>query len=54
MKWTPIVAMLCIAGLAAVALIRGEYGAVVGIVVCALAGLGGYELKRRVEKKKKE
>ena len=45
MKWTPIVAMLCIAGLEALALIRGIDGALFGIVVAAIAGLGGYEIK---------
>lgn len=45
MKWTPIVAMICIAGLEALAIVRGVDGAVLGIVIAALAGLGGYELK---------
>lgn len=45
MKWTPIVAMVCIAGLEVVALLKGINGAVFGIVIAALAGLGGYEIK---------
>ncbi|MBA7559943.1 hypothetical protein ES708_01561 [subsurface metagenome] len=45
MKWTPIVAMLCIAGLAAIALLKGIDGTVFALVVAALAGLGGYEAK---------
>lgn len=45
MKWTPIVAMVCIAALEVVALLQGINGAVFGIVVAALAGLGGYEVK---------
>ncbi len=45
MKWTPIVAMICIAGLEALALVKGINGALFGIVVAALAGLGGYEIK---------
>lgn len=45
MKWTPIAAMLCIAGLEAFAISQGVNGAVLGIVVAAIAGLGGYELK---------
>lgn len=45
MKWTPIVAMICITGLEALALVKGVNGAVFGIVIAALAGLGGYELK---------
>lgn len=45
MKCTPIVAMVCIAALEVVALIKGVNGAVFGIVIAALAGLGGYEIK---------
>lgn len=52
MIWTPIVAMICIAGLAALALSQGVDGAVLGLVVAALAGLGGYELKAMIDKRK--
>ena len=52
MKWTPLVAMVCITGLEALALIKGIDGAVFGIVIAALAGLGGYELKVWREKAK--
>lgn len=52
MKWTPMVAIICIAGLEALALLRGIDGAVFGIVVAALAGLGGYELKILRDKRK--
>lgn len=45
MKWTPIVAMVCIAFLEVVAMLNGINGAVFGIVIAALAGLGGYEIK---------
>ena len=45
MKWTPVIAMLCIAGLEAFAISQGVNGAVFGIVIAALAGLGGYEIK---------
>ena len=45
MKWTPIVAMICIAILEVLALIKGVDGATFGLVVAALAGLGGYEAK---------
>lgn len=41
----PIVAMLCIAGLETYALYLGINGAVLGIVIAAVAGLGGYEIK---------
>ncbi len=52
MKWTPIVAMVCIAGLEALALVKGVNGTVFSLVVAALAGLGGYELKVLLEKKR--
>lgn len=45
MKWTPIVAMVCITSLESIALLKGTDGAIFGIVITALAGLGGYELK---------
>lgn len=45
MKWTPIIAMLCITSLEVVALLKGTDGAVFGIVIAAIAGLGGYEIK---------
>jgi len=52
MKWTPIAAMICIAGLEALALIKGMDGALFGVVVAALAGLGGYEIKVFKDKRK--
>lgn len=45
MKWIPIIAMLCIAGLESLAMVKGINGALFGIVIAALAGLGGYEIK---------
>ena len=45
MRWTPIVAMLCIAALEVIALLKGVNGAGFGMVIAALAGLGGYEIK---------
>lgn len=45
MIWTPIVALVCIAGLEALALAKGVDGATFGLVIAALAGLGGYEAK---------
>lgn len=54
MKWPPIIAMICIAGLEALALMKGIDGALFGIVVAALAGLGGYQMKAIKEKKKGE
>lgn len=52
MKWTVIVAMLCIAGLEALALIKGINGAIFGVAITALAGLGGYEIKVLIDKRK--
>ena len=52
MKWTPIVAMICITLLEAIALINGIDGALLGLAFAALAGLGGYELKALIAKKK--
>ena len=45
MKWTPVIAMLCITALEVAALLKGVDGAVFGFVIAALAGLGGYEIK---------
>jgi len=52
MKWTPLVAMGCITLLEVVALCQGINGAVFGIVIASLAGLGGYELKILKDKAK--
>jgi len=41
MKWTPVVAMICIAGLEALAIMKGINGAVMGLAVTAIGGLGG-------------
>lgn len=54
MIWTPIVAMICIAGLEALAIMRDIDGAVLGIVIAAIAGLGGYEIKVLREKRKEK
>ena len=52
MKWTPVIAMVCISGLEGIAMFRGIDGATLGLVVAALAGLGGYELKAYVDRLK--
>ena len=52
MIWTPIVAMICIAGLEALALVKDVNGAILGLAFAALAGLGGYELKALRDKRK--
>lgn len=46
----PIVAILAIAFLEYTALKEGINGALVGIVIAAIAGLGGYEIKVLKEK----
>lgn len=46
MKWTPIIAMLCLTGLAAFALSLGIDGAIFITASAGIAGLGGYELKQ--------
>ena len=50
MKWTPIVAIICLFGLEVVALLKGVDGVLLGIVVAAIAGLGGYKTKAVIDK----
>ncbi len=45
MKLIPIIAMVLIATLEGIALIKGIDGAVFGFVIAALAGLEGYEIR---------
>ena len=52
MKVTPIIAILCITGLEVVALTQGIDGAIFGIAIAAIAGLGGYEVKVWRDKRK--
>lgn len=52
MIWTPIIAIICIAGLEVVALINGVNGALFGIAIAAISGLGGYRIKTLKDKKK--
>jgi len=49
---TVIVAILCITALEVVALAQGVDGAVFGVVIAAIAGLGGYEIKVLRDKRK--
>lgn len=48
-----IIAMLCITILEVTALVQGVDGAIFGVAIAAIAGLGGYELKSQRDKKKK-
>ena len=52
MKLTPILAILCITALEVVAISQGINGATVGIVIAALAGLGGWQAKNIKDKLK--
>lgn len=52
MKWTPIIAIICIAVLEALALIKNIDGAIFGIAITAIAGLGGYEIKTYIDKRR--
>lgn len=52
MKWTPVIAMVCITTLEAIALILEVDGATLGIVIAALAALGGFELKAYIDKQR--
>lgn len=54
MKLTPIVAIICITGLEIVALTADINGAIFGIAITAIAGLGGYEIRVLQEKKKEK
>lgn len=52
MIWTPIVAMILIAGLEALALVKEVNGAMLGLAFAVIGGLGGYELKVLRDKRK--
>jgi len=52
MKPTIIVAILCITILEAIALATGIDGAIFGVAIAAIAGLGGYEIKSQRDKRK--
>ena len=52
MKPTIIVAILCITILEAIALTQHIDGAIFGIAIAAISGLGGYEIKSQRDKKK--
>ena len=52
MKWTPIVAMICITGLLAYALSLGIDGVILAGGCTVIAGLGGYEIKVLQNKRK--
>lgn len=46
MKWTPIVAIVCITVLECVALARGVNGVLLSLGIAAISGLGGYQVHK--------
>ncbi|MBA7572609.1 hypothetical protein ES708_14392 [subsurface metagenome] len=60
MNWTTITAIIALAALEIVALLKGVNGAYLAIVITAIAGLGGYQVgkvittKRQVKQPTKE
>ena len=52
MKWTPVTAIVCITGLVAFALYKGIDGAIFMSALAIIGGLGGYEIKVLMDKKK--
>lgn len=54
MKVTPVIAILCITALEIVAITQGINGAIFGVAVAAIAGLGGYEIKVLRDKRKEK
>jgi len=52
MIWVTLTAIICIAGLEALALIKGVNGARMGLACTASGGLGGYEVKTLRDKLK--
>lgn len=52
MNKATLAAIIAITGLESLALCKGINGAVFGIAIASLAGLGGYEIKNRKPPKK--
>ncbi len=44
-KWTPVVAIACIAIIEIVALLKGINGVVFSLSIAAISGLGGYQIR---------
>lgn len=53
MRLVPCVAIACIAAVEVFALSQGIDGALLGVAIAAIAGLGGYELRAFIEKNKR-
>jgi len=45
MKWTPVIGILVIGGLEAIALLHNVNGATLGLAFAAIGGLSGYQVK---------
>lgn len=52
MKWTAIVAIVAIAALEIVALCKGVDGVALSAAIGSIAGLGGYQIKAIIDKRK--
>lgn len=46
MNWTAITAIITLAALEAVALLKGINGATLSLIIAAIAGLGGFEVHK--------
>jgi len=51
MKWTPLVAIICIVTLETIALLHGINGTAMSLSFAAIAGLGGYQVKAIKDRK---
>lgn len=54
MKWTPLAAIIGICVLESIALLNNVNGATLGLAFAAVGGLGGYEVKAFMMKRKGE
>jgi len=54
MKWIPIIAIICITGLIALAIANGINGALLASGLAIIGGLGGYEIKVLQEKRREK
>lgn len=53
MRATPIIAIIAIVVLEGIALWQHIDGALLGLALVAISGLGGYQLKAQIEKRRK-
>lgn len=52
MKWTPCLAIVVIGILEVVAMFKGIDGALFGLAITAVAGLGGYQIKSYLDRRR--